>query len=94
MPTYDVDPRFWQDWAHLTDQERQAFLGAMRQMVTARRPFRAGLRMKGYQGRTGVFEMTWARDGRELFRYGSSPRGAEAHVIWLRIETHDILRRP
>lgn len=97
MPTYDVDPRFWQDWGRLTDYDRQAFLSAVRQMVAdlkARRAFRPGLRVKGYQGRTGVFEMTWAKDGRALFRYGTSPHFGDAHIVWLRIGTHDILRRP
>jgi len=35
--------------------------------------------------------MTWAPDGRALFRYGDPVREGEPHVVWLRIGTHDIL---
>jgi hypothetical protein len=39
-----------------------------------------------------VFEMTWARDGRALFKYGTSPRAGDIHITWLRVGTHDTLR--
>ncbi len=35
--------------------------------------------------------MTWAPDGRALFRYGDPVCEGEPHVVWLRIGTHDIL---
>jgi hypothetical protein len=46
------------------------------------------------QGATGVFEMTWAPDGRATFQYGESKAGGEPHVIWRRIGTHDVFRSP
>jgi hypothetical protein len=38
--------------------------------------------------------MTWAADGRATFEYGQEVRPGEAHIIWRRIGTHDIFRRP
>jgi hypothetical protein len=52
--------------------------------------FRKGLRVKGVRGRPGVYEMTWADDGRATFSYGRSHRAGEAHIIWRSIGTHDI----
>ena len=94
MPTHDEDPGFWSDWARLTPEQHASFLRAIREMVEdmkANRPFRAGLRVKHYQRRAGVYEMTWAKDGRALFKYRASQRPGDAHITWLRIGTHDIL---
>ncbi len=55
--------------------------------------FRHGLRVKGVQGAPGVFEMTWASDGRATFEYGQS-QGAGPHVIWRRLGTHVLLAAP
>ncbi len=66
-------------------------------MVTdlkAGREFRPSLRVKGVQGRPGVFEMTWAPDGRATWQYGPQLLPGEPHVIWRRIGTHDVFRRP
>jgi len=38
--------------------------------------------------------MTWAPGGRATFSYGVSVVGDQPHLIWCRIGTHDILRRP
>jgi hypothetical protein len=54
---------------------------------------RPGLRVKGYRGSSGVFEMTWAPDGRALFRYGDPVRPGHPHIIWLRVGTHDIFEQ-
>ena len=94
MPTYDEDPRFWRDWEKLTPEQHSLFLESVSQLVEdlkARRPPRPGLRVKGYRRRAGVFEMTWAKDGRALFQYGTSPHAGDVHITWLRIGTHDIL---
>ena len=50
----------------------------------------AGLRVKRVQGTEADFEMTWAPDGRAIFRYGEPVRPDDPHIIWLRIGTHDI----
>jgi len=41
----------------------------------------------------GVYEMPWAPDGRATFEYGES-EGEGAHVIWRRIGSHAVFRRP
>jgi hypothetical protein len=81
----------------LTDQQQQRFLTAVAAMVAdlkAGRGFRPGLRVKGVQGWPGIWEMTWAPDGRATFEYGPERRPGEPHVIWRRVGTHDIFRQP
>ena len=56
--------------------------------------FRKGLRVKGIRGAAGVFEMTWAADGRATLQSGDPVREGEPHIIWRRIGTHDVFRRP
>ncbi|HEY8637632.1 MAG TPA: hypothetical protein VIL64_00215 [Solirubrobacteraceae bacterium] len=56
--------------------------------------FRPGLRVKRVQGYAGVWEMTWAPDGRATFQYGDEIVHGEPHIIWRRIGTHDVFRRP
>lgn len=97
MPTREILPRFWRDWARLNPEQQEAFLAAVDKFVDdlgTGRGFRAGLRAKGVRGTPGVYEMTWAPDGRATFSYGRSIVGDEPHVIWRRIGTHEILREP
>jgi hypothetical protein len=97
MPTYEVEARFWRDWERLTVAQRELFFAAVQQVVDdlrASRRFHPRLRVKGYQGQPGVFEMTWAPDGRALFRFGASPHSGDSHIVWLGTGTHDILRQP
>lgn len=84
MPTFECDPRFLRDYARLIQQEREQFRIARRHFVQdlVDGQFRPGLRVKGVQGHPGVFEMTWARDGRATFEYGRAVREGEAHIIW------------
>lgn len=98
MPTYDVTERFWKDLADLDPLDRPRFRRAVAQFVEdlaseSRQP-RPGLRVKGVQGAKGVFEMTWAPDGRATFEFGEELRPGEAHVVWRRVGTHDIFARP
>ena len=60
---------------------------------------RAGLRVKPYRGAAGLFETTWAPDGRAPdgrapFSYGSPVLPGEPHVIWRRVGGHDIFANP
>jgi hypothetical protein len=55
--------------------------------------FQAGLRVKGVRTAPGVFEMTWAPDGRATFEI-SATQGKGLHVVWRRIGGHDVLTRP
>ncbi len=62
--------------------------------LAAGRPFRKALRVKGVQGGGGVFEMTWAPDGRATFEFGDPEREGHAHVVWRRVGTHAIFGQP
>ncbi|MBA4179944.1 MAG: hypothetical protein C0506_05080 [Anaerolinea sp.] len=54
----------------------------------------AALRVKRVQGHPGVWEMSWAADGRATFEYGEEVIPGQAHIIWRRIGSHDIFRNP
>ena len=62
--------------------------------LRAGHPFRPSLRIKGVQGYPGVFEMTWAPDGRATFHYGVPVQPGETHIVWRRIGNHAILNNP
>lgn len=97
MRTREILPPFLRDWEQLTPEQQRALRAALAKFVEDLRAgsgFRPSLRVKGVRGAPGVFEMTWARDGRATFSYGRSVLEGEPHIIWRRIGTHDILRRP
>jgi hypothetical protein len=89
--------RFGADFDVLSPKQQAAFLVAVTQFVDdlrSGREFRKGLQVKGVQGATGIFEMTWADDGRATFEYGEAVIAGEPHIIWRRVGTHAILNRP
>lgn len=97
MPTLSSTPRFRRDFDEPQDQARTRFQTVVRDqfvpdLVTGM--FRPGLRVKGVQGALGVYEMTWAPDGRATWQYGDEVREGEPHVIWRRIGTHGVFDRP
>ncbi len=102
MPTYDESGRFRRDLARLTKTERaqldtgwDRFDNDLRDMEAGRsHRFRSGLRVKGVRGAPGVFEMTWARDGRATFSWGDETVPGQRHVIWRRCGDHEILKDP
>lgn len=103
MPTFQTTPRFERDWKQLTADLRARFRRVIIDQFVpdlTRGSFRACLRVKGVHAAPGVFEMTWAPDGRATFShgqwrsYGRSRREGEPHVIWRRIGTHDVFREP
>lgn len=98
MPTFQRLPRFDADREKLPDDMRDRFRRAVRQFVddlAAGRPFRKGLRVKRVQLTPDVFELTFAPDGRATWQYGPERRqGEPQHVVWRRIGTHDVFRRP
>jgi hypothetical protein len=97
-PTYDLTETFKKDLSVLDAEDRRLFHAAVQAFVAdlgaPDHGFRAGLRVKRVQGTDGVFEMTWARDGRATFEYGAELLSGEPHVVWRRIGTHDIFTRP
>lgn len=97
MPTYAWLARFRADFERLTPSQQAAFLVAVQQFVEdlrRDRMFRKGLRVKGIQGATGIFEMTWAPDGRATFEYGDEVTQGNPHVVWRRIGTHQVFNQP
>lgn len=92
MPTWLAAAQFEREWAALTKAQRALFRVALRKFIAdlASGQFRASLHVKGYRGERGVFEMTWAPDGRALFSYGAEVHPGEPHVVWLRIGGHEI----
>lgn len=95
MPTYETLPRFRDDFDGLSADEQERFREAVKKFIddlTRGQGFRLGLRVRGVQGAPGIFEMTWAPDGRATFHYGDPIREGEVHVVWRRVGTHAILR--
>ena len=92
MPTYDWTDRFARDYQSLTPAQQAAFLSAVGKLVSDLKGshLRKGLRVKPYRGAEKTFEMTWAPNGRALFKYGDPVRSGHQHIIWLRVGTHDI----
>lgn len=97
LPTFAWLARFGTDFDRLSPSQQSAFLAAVVGFVDdlrAGRGFRNGLRVKGVRGAGGIFEMTWAEDGRATFHYGQSVTGGETHIIWRRVGTHEVLKAP
>jgi len=97
LPTFGWLSRFHADFQRLTPAQQTVFLAAVAQFVAdlaSGGQFRKGLRVKGIQGATGIFEMTWAGDGRATFEYGTPVVEGEPHVVWRRLGTHAVLTRP
>jgi hypothetical protein len=97
-PTFEALGRFERDLRRLTRAERTQFDGARNRFVAGLREspprFDPALRVKRVQGQTGVWELTWAPDGRATFSYGAEVLPGEPHVIWRRIGDHAILSNP
>jgi hypothetical protein len=97
LPTFEKTDSFRRDYDDLTREQRAAVSSAVKEFVedlAAGRPFRRGLRVKGVQGATGIFEMSWAGDGRATFEFGNELSEGDPHIIWRRIGTHEIFKRP
>ena len=97
MPTYACLARFANDFDSLSSDQQRAFLEAVTQFVEDLRrgkQFRKGLRVKGVKGAAGIFEMTWADDGRATFEYGDQMREGDVHILWRRVGTHSIFIEP
>ena len=84
MPTHEELPRFRRDWTRLTGAQRSAFLEALVIFVAglALQSLDPRLRVKRVQGHPGIWEMSWADDGRATFQYGQEIRsgGAARHL--------------
>ena len=96
MPTYQPRPRFLRDFKRLTAEQAAAWEKALDLFVDCLRrgSVDPSLRVKRVRGYPGVWEMTWAPDGRATFQYGDEIRPGDPHIIWRRIGTHGIFRSP
>jgi hypothetical protein len=97
MPTYDYTPTFRKDYAALDPADKERFQRVVRDQFVPdliAHHFRSALRVKGVRGARGVFEMTWAPDGRATFQYGAEQVIGEPHIVWRRVGTHDVSSRP
>ena len=95
-PTFHLEPRFERDFVRLTPQQRGALERAVAKFVAGLRSGQMplGLRVKGLQGAPGVFELTWAPDGRATFSFGEEVVPGEPHIIWRRVVTHAVFGQP
>jgi mRNA-degrading endonuclease YafQ of YafQ-DinJ toxin-antitoxin module len=97
LPTYSWLKRFSRDFKQLSAEQQAIFLAAVTQLVAdieLGQGFRKGLRIKGVQGTSGIFEMSWDNDGRATFSIGEEVVTGEMHIEWRRIGSHDIFREP
>jgi len=97
LPTHDEDATFWRDFTVLTDEQADRFWVAVRKFaddLDHGGSIRAGLRVRELEGYPGIFELTWAPDGRATFRYGPEKTPGKHHVIWRRVGTHAIFNNP
>lgn len=99
MPTFERLPRFARDCEALSPAEKAGFKHAVKKFVEdleVGRGFRKDVRVQGVQGGRGIFELTWADDGRATFEYGDSLAGdaGEPHVVWRRVGTHEVFGNP
>ncbi|WP_405776995.1 hypothetical protein [Streptomyces sp. NBC_01538] len=84
MPTYETLPRFTADLQHLTPAQRRRFrrvvLDAFVPDLRPGRQFRPGLRIKGVRCAPGVYELTWAPDGRATWSYSREVFAGGPHI--------------
>lgn len=95
-PTFDRSPRFKRDFDKLDDEQQARFKKTVEQFVADLKAgsISPGLRVKGVQGADGVFEISWAPDGRATWEFGEEKIPGEPHIDWRRIGTHDIFKNP
>jgi hypothetical protein len=82
------------DHEALSPDQRRQFRAAVEKFVEdlkAGQGFRKSLRVKGIQAWQGMFEMTWAPDGRGVFSYGRPKKEGEPHIVWHAVGTHNVL---
>jgi hypothetical protein len=96
VPTHEELAHFLRDYAHLTPEQQRAFKAALRLLLRglASQPFSPRLRVKRVVGHPGIWELTWAPNGRATFEYGPEVNPGDPHIIWRRVGTHHIFREP
>jgi len=98
VPTYDLPEQVLREFRKLPLEGQRRFLRALGEFVRALREqppaFPPRLRVKRVQGHPGVWELSFAPDGRATFEYGEERSPGDPHVVWRRVGDHSILRSP
>jgi len=90
MPAYESLAAFQRQWAKLDLAQRAAFRRAATVFTAnlkAGEGFSPELRVHKLMN-TEIWSLTWAKDGRALFRFGTEITPGETHIIWEAIGTH------
>jgi hypothetical protein len=90
MPTYESLAAFQRQWEKLDTEQRAAFRRALAVFVACLKAgggFSPELRVHKLVN-TEIWSLSWAKDGRALFRYGNEIASGETHIIWEAIGTH------
>jgi hypothetical protein len=90
MPTYESLAAFQRQWAKLDAAQRAAFGRAVAVFIAdlkAGEGFSPELRVHKLVN-TEIWSLTWAKDGRALFRFGTEIAPGQTHIIWEAIGTH------
>lgn len=98
MPTNEPLQRFFRDYGDLTPAQQQAFRDAVELFKEGLETgqFHPSLRIHRIDSAPGVYSLSWStdNDGRATFQYGQPKLPEQAHIVWRRIGTHEIYRRP
>ena len=98
MPTYELPEQVLREFRKLSLEQQRRFLRALGEFVQAlhQQPpaFPPRLRVKRVEGHPGVWELSFAPDGRATFEYGAEKSPGDPHVVWRRVGDHSILRSP
>jgi hypothetical protein len=84
VPTHEESSAFLRAYGRLANAEQEAFRAAIAKLVEDLREGghpRPSLRVKRVQGAPGVWELTWAADGRATFSYGPEVRPGDPHIV-------------
>lgn len=90
MPTFESLSAFQRQWAKLDPEQRAAFRRAVAVFIAnlkAGEGFSPELRVHKLVN-TEIWSLTWAKDGRALFRFGTQVTAGQVHIVWEAIGTH------
>ena len=89
MPTYEALTPFLRQWGKLDTAQRAVSQKALAVFVAnlkAGGAFSPELRVHKLAN-TDIWSLTWAKDGRALFRYGPEVTEGETYIVWEAIGT-------
>lgn len=90
MPTHEALAALRRQFGKLDAAQMAAFRRALAVFVAdlkAGGSFSPELRVHKLVN-TEIWSVTWAKDGRALFRYGDEAASGETHIIWEAVGTH------